>query len=580
MAVSVTVKNTLQNLQTYYKGLYFFRWFFPKQLKTNVNKLEKLNLNTEKDTVIVNLVNEFYLSLCKPNWYTKVFFFFFTKVYDFLQSDLMQQVTALNDAHLSNAENLTIMLEYVNLKSAVEGLQLLAQTGVSLKERKREVIANILKVRACGLTPELSNAFYKKIAERASQDVDFSAGIKALQRDSRFVPYIKLLLPSTDPKSLALALSSLIPQGLLPVAQDLDTPIPEAVAWQDENQKNKRLKKVMLQEIQRATNSCALADAVLLLKQHAKLEEATFPTLVTSSDPVGLAQLMVEFGEDLEQVILPQLEQHRLNLAVITPQRTVNLLQKKNIAYCTDLTAWLRQTGPVVSPELFELHDQYYDIFEQERENVRRIMTRLNMREIWDSPCLSLFKEFLAHGTETGQFFVYAELLARFASQPELLVNEEQVKAVFETVKNCVNAAELLKRCGRQSNGDLSLGFLQVLAVQIKGVHVVPRANYGTSSPQQVLKHRRVSSVLPGATNGNDLEGAAPEEKPKTTPSKMTSSKKWPIINGVISVVSTVVGYTGIWSKEEGTTAQNGANVVQNGTDTVDDPYLKIASFV
>ncbi|MGV3740103.1 MAG: hypothetical protein ACO1N3_02270 [Gammaproteobacteria bacterium] len=569
MAVSLTVKNTLRGLQTYYKGLYFFRWFFPKQLKNNLNRLEKLHLNTEQDTVIVNLVNDLYLSLRAPDWYTKVFFFFFSKVYDFAQSDLMQQITLLNNAHLANEENLTIMLEWVNIKSAVEGLQIIAQTGVIVHERKRELIANILKVRACDLTPQLSNAFYKKMAEKASLGLGFSESIKVLQTDPRFVPYIKVLLPATEPNALALALCKLIPQGLVPSVRDLDTPIPEG-AYQSEAQKHLRLKKIILQEIQNLSNSSSIADAVLVLKQHTKLEEANFRILVTSADPVGLAQLIVEFGDDLNQSMLPQLEQHRLNLAVITPQRTLSLSQKKNIAYCRDLAEWLRQTDPVVSDELFELHDQYYDIFEQERANLCRVMPMLNRREIWENPCLPLFKEFLVYGRETGQFLVYAELLARFASQPGLLVNEGQVNTVFEIVKNCVNAAELLQRCSRSSNDYLSLDFLQALAIQINGVPVVAR----TYSPSPGLKHRRVS-ILPSATNENNLEGAETEDKPKTTPSKTTPTRTW---GGVlVSAVTTVVKLTGIWQDDA---VQNGDNSVQNDSNTSADPFIKLGSIV
>lgn len=520
MAVSATVKSTLINLQTYYKSLFFLRWFFPQGLKNALNELELQDVNRAQDTIIINLVKKFYLAFDKPNRYTKIFLFFFSTIYQFSQSELIKQVTNMYSHGYATDQNLGILLEYSDLKKGFTGLHLLESSRVKVNTNKRNVVVNVLKVTDCNLDSKLAHSFYQKTAERADQSIDFSEGIRLMQREPHFVAYTKLLLLAQAPKSLAFALCALIKERLLPSAEEIDTPVTEQPAWQSEDEKRIRLQKIILQEVCRSSKPMELADAILMLKAKSKLEEATVRSLINSANPVDLAQLMLLFDTNLTQSILLELEQHRINLAEIELQRNLSVEQKKNISYCTDLLAWMRQSDSIVSHELFDSYDHYYNIFEDNRDDVRRVMTMLNSNEIWSNPNLPIMKVFLANSVESGCFFIYAELLTILAKQPDQLLNESQIQTVLETVKRCVNPAELLMRCRcTQNQGHLSLSLLEALTVQINSSQKMSSPLHSASIGEG-LKQRRLSSALPAAKNDMDLEGGVMGDKPKTTPSK------------------------------------------------------------
>lgn len=535
MAVSIVVHNALQHLQNYYKRLYFLRIFFPTKLKRNFAALEKMDLSSESDANIANLVNNFYLSLRAPNWYAKLFLYFFSTVYQFAHGYLMLQITALDESRLANEDNLILMLGYSNLENGLKGVQLLRQTGIDIRnlETKKAVVANILKVSECHLLSVMSEAFYKKIAETQGK-IEFSEGIKILQRNALSVICIKFLISSIRPSSLASALYRLSEHKILPSTNELLT---------GEN----TLKTIILTEIQKVTQPGLLADGVLLLNQHKKLTEANFRTLLTSAQPDALAQLMIDFEKDLTDTLLPKLEDHRLNLTRIATQRILSAKQKKDISYCQNLNTWMNETGTIISPDLFVFYDEKESLFNEERLGFARVMTLLNIEQIWNSPILPLYKGFLDLGMQKDQFFVYAELLAIFAKQADLLNTEEQTNALFEAVNTCVNVNELLRRCQCSRNGEqtMSLRYVQAIAMHIKNSHVVVSKPKTSSTGLR----RRFAPIASGVDIEHVENGKDDEDKPKTMPPKtaqVSSSIFGMIGTGIVNAVK----LTGIWTNE------------------------------
>ena len=490
MTIATTVLGTLQSLQNYYKRLYFFRIFFPAKLKRLFIELEKMNLTEVDELNIVNLVNNFYLTLSASTWYTRVFLFFFSTVSRFAQSKLIEQVAALDSKGLANATNLTIMFEYEDLEEASEGLRLLESTAVVIHniDDKRRTVSTLLRMRRCTIDETLRKEFYKKIAQTQG-NIDFSAGIKILQRNAYSFPYMKYLLGSTIPTYLAAAFYILGQYNLLPTTVEIHAPVRSQI----------------------------------LSNSSVSLKVAIFTEILRASNPALLAQFIVDFRENLTVDMLPQLETHRLNMVTIAAQYDLDIEKQKDMTYCQDLADTIREIGPEVLPSVVELFDRYHGLFAEESIKFRNILSLLNSDRIWGSPHVALYKEFLEYGQSQGRFFVYAELLANFAQQNELLVDEEQVSRVLDVVKNCANVEEFLKRVKGYRDSNVTVDLLQATAIHLE-VHRTKRPL--PPQPNTGLR-RRYNAPIPNGKNEDKAEEGKVldnEDKPKDTPSKTSAS--------------------------------------------------------
>ena len=109
MALPVLVKNELQALQTYYKSLYFLRWFIPNELKEQLNILEHMDLarlyhNSQDFWTLTTSIQALQRSLNSESWYTRLMVYWLSGFHQFFQGELMQQMKVLEENQLETKQ--------------------------------------------------------------------------------------------------------------------------------------------------------------------------------------------------------------------------------------------------------------------------------------------------------------------------------------------------------------------------------------------------------------------------------------------------------------------------------------------
>ncbi len=574
MALSHTVLQELQNLQLYYKSLYFLRWFIPSSIKTQLRTLETLNMDAGNEHQIKRILGLLCGSFFRPNWYARIILYWFSGLSRFARGELMQQARKLESDDLFSQDNLAFISGYDPLIMGVEGLQLLKATGVNNPNEKYERVAQMIEVKQLGLASTVSAAFYKAIAEQAVVR-NYAAAIKVMNTNVKCNPYIRTLVSACNYMDYARSIVIFAQEKLLPEEEN-----KVGASRKQHDNAQTQFKQTIVRELETQPFPLALASAVLELKNNDQLESCMFEQVKNSAVPVDLARLIKFFAGHLDQQILGRLEQHRKNLAIIARSPNIRLETEKklDLDYCQNLVNLLVGVGGVTqSALLIVMYDHCYaEMTLEQRPLFVQSLSEFGVTDALIGDCGQAYADFLMPHINNSDFFVYMAMCTVLAKQAELVTMDNR-EAIFSTILKCVRPKELLARLKRL-HGELSIGFLQALVAQINPPPVKIKihtpsassddtASVSSDSPVCGLRQRKpvngkigtpqsayassdadleqsVDRKVIYASSDADLEGGGmvPEER-NASPKAATEG------NGLGSVLGSVVGGVGgfVW---------------------------------
>lgn len=450
MALSPAVKNELLTLQTYYKNLYFLRWFLPTELTAQLNTLAQTDLDSVTSQDAAVWLIQFYHA-ATADWYSQLILFLLSGFRQFIATDVMKQMQTLHPHELDNAASLAVVLESSDLASSVIALLELKQVGITCVTHPQitaEKLAGVIKIKHCNLRDDWKALFYLSLVV-STRPNEVWIGIELLQAEPLCAGYIPKLANSPAPNELAIAFNSLAQQSLLPSEDELVMPTPVTTDFMDSAQQHLQLKTHIFNSILRHTQPSAVVDAVRTLAAKNLLERLTFNELLISDNPNDLALLMISFGNRLDQSTLVRLESHRKNKAYIESRMPLTETKKTHIDYCENFVVWLQQAEQPPCSHLITLYDAY-------EENLRKtkhfsdfvaVLCLLNNPSIWQTHGDKYVSFLTSYANSPEKFLVYARILA--VSHHAVTVHN--CERLLKRLAECNNPNELLKKCQTRS---------------------------------------------------------------------------------------------------------------------------------
>ncbi len=575
MALSIQVKEELQALQLYYKSLYFFRWLLPTALKNSLDQLEAVDWDSGQHYTYT--VMPYLLQLCNffiaPKWYARLLLSLLPGLRTFSTSQLMQEARRLHEYGLLSHTNLKIIIQYEPLQEGVLGLlalKLNRADNIDPLSKEHKVI-QIVKVRQCKLSDDLTLLFYEAIAQRADLP-DFATPIAYMQTDLLDAPFLlKHLLTSPTPMQYAEALKILNEKSLLSTNQE-----PISGDSIDPEVRFNQLKAEILNVIVPARRPVSLACAVVNLKQHHILDKLTFDALKTSEAPTDLAELMVQFGSRLDQQIVPQLETHRKNRDLIarvhhqpSEDRTLD------VTYSTDLAGWIAQQTHPCSQLAFALYDHYYPAVSETSPNnlLLGVLSQINQQRLFEGELKHGYYAFLTNLSSIDALETYASVLLILNAVPDLVTVNSQTE-LLALVKSCGNPKALLAKmrpAEHRSQPNITQGFLRNAVLTInrditraqnsalkiapssKSSSVVQPRSQAVSTIQSDFDVEATGCITTPTGNNEDVESAASG----TAEAQLKPTRVSPFArsNGTVTNPASAIG--ALW----GTVVQTAKNV-------------------
>lgn len=530
MALSNWAKQALQNLQTYYKSLYYLRWFLPQKLKQHLNELERMDFAIATDTSVARLSMDLYASFSFAGWYTHLIAYLFSGLQRYLKTELTQRLQDLQTHQLMDVEHIVLLLSYADSLKGMQGLLILKQMEVVDASNKAEKLQKILAVQDLTIEESWKQECYKAIAAN-SNPVDFAACIRRLHPATLVL--IPRLLESPNPVELVDALNQL--QNLVL------SPDPEMEA---------SFKSMMIATLGVAANPKQIMEGVVILIHNRQLEPATFNVLLTSANPGQLANLMGFFGARLTLNILPNLEQHRCNIECIETHYALQDEQKLDIPYCSDLANSVNQLSiPIHSVQLFRLFDAGYAQFAGNAAGKKEfldVFPLFNIPELWRAECQPLLSNFLSETLSQHNGLIRIKLLLFCVKSPSMVTPSNQ-QSIIESIQSCCNPDELLKRCMTNRNGEITAELLSSLVVQI---NLSGERKPTASGELRQRREAKIPSVLPQTFAKSEQEMEAGTHSQQSRPlmkSPYTESAQQTTELGMLGAVTGFIAGL-IWS--------------------------------
>lgn len=452
MALSLVVKNELVILKSYYKSLYFLRWFLPTEFRKHLTTLESVNIDAINPQKAATLLMYLY-DAANSSWYSRFVVFVLSGLAHFFSSDLIKQTVILKEQGLYDVDSLQVVLQCDNLETGVTGLLELKHIGMTCAQDQHitaDKLAEITKIKHSNLREDWKRLFYPALVN-STIPAEFFPAIQLLQPEPSCSIYIPKLANSPNPNALAIAMLSLAKQSLLPTEHERATPATE---WMNTTEKNVQLKNKIFSSVLLHPHPSTLTEAVTIIAPFGLLEDLTFNELLTSASPIDLAMLMVKFGKNVDQKTLFQLEIHRKNLIDIEKIINLNESKKTKIDYCQNLVIWLQKVKQPPTEQLLAVYDAYHDRFRgtAHYEDFLTVLELLNNPVIWRSYGTHYAKflhSFAAY--PPTQFLLYARILARVATEPKI-VTAHNCTRLLDRLATCKQPEELLQRCQARSS--------------------------------------------------------------------------------------------------------------------------------
>lgn len=492
MALSIKVKEELQNIQFYYKKLYVSRWFIPKEMKAQLIVLENLNLETASLQDIAPVMHGLCASTFQPSWYVRFIYYWFSGLYQFVNGDLVKNAKVLNNKNLFTSSNLAFTAQYDPQDLAIECVQILRDTNVAVADSEYERIQSIMALRRLGFTTNFTANYsatrlYEAIAKRAHFR-DFVPAISSLMASWHTFLYIRCLLNATNVAACARDILRLADAQLLPTQS-----VYENYLTANKAEEHIAVMEWIQKAVEPSLHSEILVEVAILLNGHNMLNKSTIQALDNSEDPLELAKLIVEFASaaKLDLQALNRLEQHRKNIALI---RTHGEWVPDPLAldYCQDFANLLMQVGANHSAMLISLyHEGYPKIGHGRCNEFVQILKGLHDETALHSDQGAPIYQHLAPLLGQPEFWIHAQFCTIFARQPGF-ITADNLEEIFAIVATCTKPEELLTRLQSQTSSsslELTTGLLKALVLQTVNRTNVPTIS-SVEQPTTGLKHR------------------------------------------------------------------------------------------
>ncbi len=566
MALSITVRDELKNLQFYFKKLYFLRFFIPSAMKVQLRTLETIDLEVTNEDRIKSILGLLCASFVRPGLYARFILFCFSGLGRFASGAFMHNVKELANNDLFSQDNIAFMASYDPLTTGLEGLQLLQKSGLKPVDKHYERLAQMMRVTQLKLVPDLSAQFYKAIAAQPALR-DYATEIRAMIAVKACYPYVHKLVSVQNISDYRKAIMILAQENLLPEMVQTARVIEQQEA---------RMKQTIVMALETHPLPSEIAEAVVALRKNGQLEELAFEQVKVSAAPVDLAKLIGEFSGLLDQRIWSRLEQHRRNLADMSMSNhiVISAAQRLDVDYCQTLIDLLSASHPfpVSQPSRDMYDDCYARLKPDQRASLVQKWSAFIRTDALSRPWGQVFVDFLKLDITGSHFFVYMELCTALASRADF-VTAENAGEIIMIIQQCAKPDELWKRLAVQKN-EISVGFLRSLVVHInpQPQHKISPVHHSddtssTASDGSGLRHRNISNGNTMTTPlqsssyaqpGADLENGVVQEKRK--PLLVTPySVKRPVdsARGGWGILGSVAGALGslMWRQPDDTAA-------------------------
>ncbi|PJD90623.1 MAG: hypothetical protein CK424_08070 [Legionella sp.] len=523
MTLSLAVQGELSGLKTYYKTLYFARFLLPKTLKTQLDALENttnLQYRTPKDCF------KCCDSFLHMNWFSKFVIGFFPGLATFQHGTLMRYVTLLAEKNMFSEKYFDVMVTSSSLEDSYQGLSLLQETLVPMKEEMsvfllNQVVSSINRIRMLNLLPENKKTIYQHIAKHR-YPTNFSDAVHLLATNHLIKQTLyDVVRNSASPFVFAQAATRLHENDLLCLSTER-VQMPEDELFVDPDLNINVIKQTILDAIKEKI-VCApgayyepfstlpvghFVEAVVSLKTHQLLDMPTLQEVIKSTDPLKFSAVLIEFHTHNHMLshMLPKLERHRLNLEKMgTTNQDPRFF---DMEYCENYVTLLykRKFKPPVGDLYLKFFDELYNKFHQ-AGHLPALMTvshTLFEARLFGNPVFHhLYYSFLTN-VHPDLFSCFVSILLILNKDSEFVSRNTQfLPEMLEALKQNPNPPQVLLEMQRPDFHLSRTSFYTLLGMQ------QPRLSTPKASPKS-----------PNATRySNDSEDIESGDQIQSTPS-------------------------------------------------------------